>query len=551
MGRRRGNRTESVAIVRARLNDLEPINGRKPFAVFAVDSDQSLSHLAATILLNFGFEMDHCYGFYSDTRYYTRSAEKYELFADIGEAEGPGVEHVSIEQVFSPGRQMLFLFDYGDQWHFIVRLERYEEAVPGQQYPAVLRSHAIPIDDYYEDEWLDDDDLHGDDDFPFFDSPDEDWEDELPIAPGAVTPGRAASQEARVQSSPVELPYEPPTTQQWSELFDAAIAFRDSHCYKWVDDTQVFGVTDPSSGSVWYCLILGNAGGVRGLVAYEGPTGLATLLGTMEPDARPEDAIGPNAPRSLLMFLSNRDRLDSEDLKVIKRLGLRFRGANQWPQFRSIVPGYRPWYLAGDEAATMALLLRESLEVARKLHEQPELPLTQGDWGILTRVPEAKDAAKFTDAYVKPDAEIVVPEFFDVPIDELKIRRLKRDIVRSKSTWEISAKWVEEPVRQDQRSRPFYPVMLVWVDRSTGIVLSARLTSFRGLAHELVNSTLACIEQHAMIPKEIEVDSADSMVILDRLSQLLGVQLRLVDRLRKSDIVRDELYEYLKRHKQS
>jgi hypothetical protein len=93
--------------------------------------------------------------------------------------------------------------------------------------------------------------------------------------------------------------------------------------------------------------------------------------------------------------------------------------------------------------------------------------------------------------------------------------------------------------------------MLVWVDRSTGIVLSARLTSFRGLAHELVNSTLACIEQHAMIPKEIEVDSADSMVILERLSQLLGVQLRLVDRLRKSDIVRDELYEYLKRHKQS
>ena len=149
MGRRRGNRTESVAIVRARLNDLEPINGRKPFAVFAVDSDQSLSHLAATILLNFGFEMDHCYGFYSDTRYYTRSAEKYELFADIGEAEGPGVQHVSIKQVFSPGRRMLFLFDYTHQWHFVVRLERYEDAVPGQEYPALLRSHAIPLDNYY------------------------------------------------------------------------------------------------------------------------------------------------------------------------------------------------------------------------------------------------------------------------------------------------------------------------------------------------------------------------------------------------------------------
>ena len=70
MGRRRGNRTAGVAIVRARLDDLEPIDGRKPYAVVAVESRQSLSHLAATILLSFGFEMDHCYGFYSDIRHY-------------------------------------------------------------------------------------------------------------------------------------------------------------------------------------------------------------------------------------------------------------------------------------------------------------------------------------------------------------------------------------------------------------------------------------------------------------------------------------------------
>ena len=556
MARRRGNRTESVAIVRAKLDNLEPINGKKPFAVVAVDSNQSLSHLAATILLNFGFEMDHCYGFYNDTRYYTRSTEKYELFADIGEAEGPGVQHVPIKQVFSPGRRMLLLFDYIGQWHFIVSLERYDDAVPGQEYPTILRSHAIPLDNYYVRGWPDDDDEDDDDyydgyDARFFDPLDEDWEDDLSFAPGGAKSDRASLRATFVPPSGTELPYVPPTLRQWGELFDAAIEFRDSHCFEWVDDTQLFGVTEPSSGSVWYCLILGNSGGVRGLAAYEGPMGLASLLETMEPDARPENAIGPNAPRSLLMFLGNRDKLDSEDSRVLKGLGLRFRGANQWPQFRSLVPGYRPWYLAGDEAVTMTLILRQSLEVARKLREQPDLPLVKGDWSILTRVPVGKSAARFKDAYVKPDTEVVVPGFFDVPIDELKIRRLKRDMVRSKSTWEVSAKWVEEPMRQNQRSRPFYPIMLVWVDRSTGIVLSARLTSFRGLADELVNSTLACIEQHAMIPKEIEVDSADSMVILDKLSRLLGVQLRQVDKLRKSDIVRDELYEYLKRHKQS
>lgn len=539
MGSSLDSHTDSVAVVRVKLVDAEPVDGRKPFAMIAVESNQSLSQLASIILASFGFDSDRCYGFYSDLHRYTHSEERYELFADIGQAEGPGVENVSIAQVFTPGRQMLFLFDYGDQWHFIVRLVRFEDAVRGQRYPALLRSHAIPVGQYY-DEWSDDDDFMQLDD----DGAGADWTDGFTHASGS---NESATCAVPTGVEPTEPPYEPPTTEQWADLYDAAVAFRDSRCYQWVDDTQLFGVLDPTSGSVWYCSILGNVGRVFGLAAYEGSAGLAAFLESMEPDARPELIVGPNSPRSLVMFLGDRNMLDADDLKVIKSIGLRFRGPHQWPYFRSVLPGYRPWYLTSDEAVTMKVLVEQALEVARELLRNPDHPLRKLDWEILTRVPRSKKGSGFMDAYRRPDLEPQTPASFDVPMDDLKIHRYRRDFVRSKCVWEISAKWVQEPMRERPDSRPFYPIMLVWVDRTNGLVLSARLTNLARFPEEIVNSTLECMEQHATIPKEIEVDSADAMLILGKLAQRMGLQLRQVDQLRKSDMIREELYGYLKR----
>src|SRR6187397_3024020 len=55
-------------------------------------SSGSLEDLAAAIVSAFGFDFDHAFGFYSNLKGdYYRSEERYELFADLGEAnEGVG-----------------------------------------------------------------------------------------------------------------------------------------------------------------------------------------------------------------------------------------------------------------------------------------------------------------------------------------------------------------------------------------------------------------------------------------------------------------------------
>ena len=105
-------------------------------------SSGSLEDLAAAIVNAFGFDFDHAFGFYSNLKGdYYRSEERYELFADLGQAdEGVrGVRRTKLSAAFpAPGKTMLFLFDYGDEWRFkveLIGLGRKEKAV----YPRVLK----------------------------------------------------------------------------------------------------------------------------------------------------------------------------------------------------------------------------------------------------------------------------------------------------------------------------------------------------------------------------------------------------------------------------
>jgi pRiA4b ORF-3-like protein len=109
-----------------------------------IDSGKSLCDLAESIVRAFDFDFDHAFGFYSKlTGRYSQSPIRYELFADM---EGVGsdarsVKRSAVAQAFpAVGKKMLFLFDYGDEWHFTVELIALGEKVPKSRYPKIVAS---------------------------------------------------------------------------------------------------------------------------------------------------------------------------------------------------------------------------------------------------------------------------------------------------------------------------------------------------------------------------------------------------------------------------
>jgi len=108
--------------------------------------DINLYKLAEAIITAYGFDFDHAFGFFNKiSERYFDSERKYELFADIEEEgiEPTGAESVKktkIPQVWKNiGDKMLFLFDYGDNWLFVVELVGFGKKESKMKYPRVLK----------------------------------------------------------------------------------------------------------------------------------------------------------------------------------------------------------------------------------------------------------------------------------------------------------------------------------------------------------------------------------------------------------------------------
>jgi hypothetical protein len=160
MRKRTAKDGDKVLVLKVTASDWEGRVRGMPYRVIAILDKMSLYNLAEIIIESFDFDFDHAFGFYSNIKNWPRSDEGYELFADIGEGEQfPGVKKAKVGKVFDKiKKKMLFLFDYGDEWHFVTQLMRVEEPKENEKYPVVLESRGEIAQYGYDDEEYEDDD---------------------------------------------------------------------------------------------------------------------------------------------------------------------------------------------------------------------------------------------------------------------------------------------------------------------------------------------------------------------------------------------------------
>ncbi len=131
-------------VINSGKNNLGILKGGKaPWREISILGKQSLYDFAEAINDAFGFAFDHCFGFFDNINDMYKSQERYELFNDTDEpVEGSqSVEKNAVKKAFpNIGKKMLFYFDYGDGWEFIVKLENIKEAEIKKAYPILLSS---------------------------------------------------------------------------------------------------------------------------------------------------------------------------------------------------------------------------------------------------------------------------------------------------------------------------------------------------------------------------------------------------------------------------
>lgn len=265
-----------------------------------------------------------------------------------------------------------------------------------------------------------------------------------------------------------------PSISQWRNLYNAAIEFRKLAPWEWMYDSDLFGVMNPENGETGYCCIMGNLGEHYALAVYLGTEGLEGYMKMQEGISflNPVEAL--NLQKCIMVSFENREYLMKEDLAVIKKLGLRFRGANAWPLFRSYLPGYHPWFLTPAEADFLILALQQATDVAKRFKNDVSLLVPPEKGQYLVRVPEKKgDVLVWRDEWLQPEA----PEkkkTLPLP-DEKRLEKLKSTAaIRKKTIWEIDYFYSPEGVRE-KGERPYYPYVILWADHNSGLSLNIHL----------------------------------------------------------------------------
>ena len=280
--------------------------------------------------------------------------------------------------------------------------------------------------------------------------------------------------------------------KEWKELYEWAREFKELACWDWMDDSSLFGVEDQESGETLYCCVMGALGEVFGLIAYRGSQGLSVYQDIQSGKIDPMDENLHALQTCLSLTFDDRNMLEKKDLTLIKDLGLKFRGRQAWPCFRSHLPGYQPWHLNKDEVRLMGLAIRRAVEIGERLRNEPSCLDGPKEGDVLVACASAGGReTPWTEKWVKPKP-FALPRK-KTPVDEVRLARIKANSERVDDSWE--ADFFFAPFIITEGSRPFFPYVALYATHGKGYVLNFCLDSYDGFEKTFQDNFLALLEK--------------------------------------------------------
>jgi Plasmid pRiA4b ORF-3-like protein len=119
---------------------VRPPDGGQIWRELELTGDQMLGDLGEAIPLAFGFDDPHLWSFFLSSKPWDGATEYARSPSPDDGRRARAADRLRIRDALA-GKEFLFLFDYGDEWHFGVRLVCTSTApTPDAQYPRVVAS---------------------------------------------------------------------------------------------------------------------------------------------------------------------------------------------------------------------------------------------------------------------------------------------------------------------------------------------------------------------------------------------------------------------------
>ncbi len=339
----------------------------------------------------------------------------------------------------------------------------------------------------------------------------------------------------------------------WTRLFAAADRITEIAPWEWMFEDEMFGVQDPVSGEINYVSVMGHLGEHYSIAVYLGDEAANDILSLMgDPYAADPERILET--RQLQLSYEDRNQLEQNDRDLIKSMGLKYRGRNAWPMFRSYRAGYIPWRLDEEEAELLATVLEQAIQVIERYADDDDLLFADEEEGetegehYLVRVP----AVTATGLTWQDEFKLLKPtpaQVLDIGISKEALRRAEK-LPRKKGTLEVDFFMVPTPIGT-RGERAQLPYMLLVVDAKSGMVFGADMVEVTGTVldtmvqlPEMLTITLLRL---GYVPSEIHTKSTRLAQILSGWANLIKTPVQNRPRLPSLEMAKEGMLSFLDR----
>lgn len=258
-----------------------------------------------------------------------------------------------------------------------------------------------------------------------------------------------------------------PTLEQWSELYKLGLKIRSMEPWNIFQDLDIIAVEIPNRKEPYFCSLLGAGGqcfGVNTFVDYEGLRNYLTIAD--DENYMTLDYIMVEQS-SLACFFGDKERVPKEQMKIMKSLGIKFRGKNKWIYFQSYKKGHIPTTIDEDEAEVLKICLKELINAIKDL-KKLQLPLNFNAGDVLVRRFN-KDRGKWSTT--KGHITQYLYEYPSLILkDEILAAKLKRK-PRSEEVLEFDMIYIKVTIEDELYERPIRPKILLLVDHYEGLII--------------------------------------------------------------------------------
>jgi hypothetical protein len=336
--------------------------------------------------------------------------------------------------------------------------------------------------------------------------------------------------------------------EHYSKIYSLMDAIRRMEPWKWMYETDVFGVKIPGKNQVYFISIMGAEGLFFALSAYKGHQGLAEFLHFHENAGKVPPETIFTIPHVMISF-TDREQLGKEHLDSIRISGVKFRGKGNWPLLDEIVPGFIPAFPESETLKDLLTVLNQAVTVLSKARNDRGYLFRKGDPfdAILVRTRTGHSGKEaWEDRYETFDPERGGRGFhIDYSLESrAEVLRLPvRSLV-------LQADLLLLPVPVMEKGRKgFFPFALLLVDRENGVVYGMEmlepLPDLHSLYESLPQVLLEEIAKLGFRPKKIEVRSSQLFVLLKKVLDEVNCTLEQVEKMPRMDEAVHSLLEHL------